>query len=429
MQDTPGRGSARETRLLLVTIAVSIATLLLLARFRFPDEQTVRSEPTPAPLERLAARATFDELASIMADLERRIAPAITILAVRADTPAASYVPAPRLSDDRAVALVGRDEHVFTVDTEAPPTILNRDPTRNLVVVQVPPAAESALTVPTSMPRQGPRYVAVVEATRQGPTVRPVYIGRTDILQDPRGSGPLLSVGAAQQALSRGAAIFSLDGAFIGLAAEVAGGIGIIPGEELRKAVQESPVTAAGGGDLGVEVQTLTPVLATAAGATSGVIVSYVDPVGASASALQPGDIIQAIDGTAITTVAGFQQVSQSRTPGAPVVLRTIRRGNASEVKITAGPVDRGEDHTTNDFGALLRALPGAGAEVVSVTPDRAGARGGLQRGDIVTWVEGRSAPEPAIIERTFRSLASGGTMMLTVQRGVQHRLIAVQKP
>ena len=64
----------RETRLLLATIAVSVGMLLLLARFRFPEEagrQTV--EPAAAPLERLAARATFDELAGTMADLERRI--------------------------------------------------------------------------------------------------------------------------------------------------------------------------------------------------------------------------------------------------------------------------------------------------------------------------------------------------------------------
>ena len=104
MQDTPARGSGRETRLLLVTIAVSVATLLLLARFRFPADEVQPTDPAPAPPERLAARATYDELAGIMADLERRIAPSLEVLAVHTDRPGVVHVVAPRLTADRAVA-------------------------------------------------------------------------------------------------------------------------------------------------------------------------------------------------------------------------------------------------------------------------------------------------------------------------------------
>ena len=100
-------GSRRETRLLLATLAVSVAMLLLLARYRFPDEpgshQSV--EPAPAPLERLAARATFDELASIMADLERRILPSLVTVAGQAAS-GTTYVPGVQLSSDRAVATI-----------------------------------------------------------------------------------------------------------------------------------------------------------------------------------------------------------------------------------------------------------------------------------------------------------------------------------
>ena len=70
-------------RLLLVTIAVSVGMLLLLARFRFPEEgRRQTAEPAPAPLERLAASATYDELASIMGELERRVRSTIIPLAV-----------------------------------------------------------------------------------------------------------------------------------------------------------------------------------------------------------------------------------------------------------------------------------------------------------------------------------------------------------
>jgi hypothetical protein len=71
-------------RLLLVTIAVSVGMLLLLARFRFPDDATDQTAaPAPPPLERLAASATYDELAGIMGDLERRVRPTIIPLAVQ----------------------------------------------------------------------------------------------------------------------------------------------------------------------------------------------------------------------------------------------------------------------------------------------------------------------------------------------------------
>ena len=73
----------RETRLLLLTLGVSVVMLLVLARFRFPEERgvpTLPERPPAAPLERLAARATYDELASIVGELERRIAPALVVL-------------------------------------------------------------------------------------------------------------------------------------------------------------------------------------------------------------------------------------------------------------------------------------------------------------------------------------------------------------
>src|SRR5688572_23359232 len=110
--DTTGRGG-RETRLLLVTIAVSVGVLLLLARFRFPDEpvgQAVSS--APAPLERLAARAAYEELALIMADLDRRIARRVVILRMQTRDGQASLVVAPRLTPDRIVALLRDGETV-----------------------------------------------------------------------------------------------------------------------------------------------------------------------------------------------------------------------------------------------------------------------------------------------------------------------------
>jgi S1-C subfamily serine protease len=426
MQDTPARSGGRETRLLLVTIAVSVATLLLLARFRFPADAVQPTDPAPAPLERLAARATYDELASIMADLERRIAPSLEILAVQSDRPGATYVAAPRLTPNRAVALVARDERLAPATSEAPPVIIARDPSLEAAVVQVAEPRE-VVTFRSGTPRPGPRYVAIVEGTAQGPAVRPVYIGRTEVFQDPRGSGTLLSVIAAQQTIPRGAAVFNLEGAFVGLASERAGALTIVPAEVLRRIADSAQAQAAPPGDLGIEVQPLTTPLARAAGTDAGVMVSYVHPGGPAAEIVQTSDVIQAIDGTRITTVAGFQQVAQSHAPGTVVTVDVVRRGAATPVKLTAAAPMSGEGAA--DLGALLRTLGSAGTEVIRVLPEGAAARGGMQPGDIMVALNGRNNPSASDIERAFRALPSGGALLITIERAARHRVVTLEKP
>lgn len=429
MERSRTRSSGRETRLLLATIAVSVATLLLLARFRFPEESAAPvADPAPAPLERLAARATFDELASIMADLERRVGNAVTVLEVRGDAPGTSYVPALRLADDRAVALVGMDEQIAWTDGQSA-FIVARDPARNLVVVQVPPSDGSAVRVRAAAARQGPRYVAVVEATRQGAAVRPAYIGRTDVIQDPRGTGPLYTVGAAQQAFTRGAAMFSLDGTFIGLTAETAGSVTIVPADALQKFAVEAPAVGAAPAYVGIEVQALSSALARAAAVPTGVMVNYVDSSGPAAGAVQAGDVVQSIDGIPITTVAGFQVIAQTREQGRTVTLGIVRRGSPTTVQVTAADRSQRTPQSPGGLGAVLRSVAGAGAEVVTVVSDGVAARAGLLRGDIITSVDGRVAPDVSVIERAFRSTPSGAALLTAIQRGTQHRILALEKP
>jgi hypothetical protein len=78
----PATGS-RETRLLVVTLIVSAGMLLLLARFRFPERPA--ADLPVAPLERLASRATYDDLAGVLRSLDRQIANAVVALSVVVD--------------------------------------------------------------------------------------------------------------------------------------------------------------------------------------------------------------------------------------------------------------------------------------------------------------------------------------------------------
>jgi hypothetical protein len=418
----------REMRLLLVTIAVSAGMLLLLARFRFPDEtrrQTV--EPAPAPLERLAASATYDELASIMGDAERRIRPTVLSLAVQG-TPSVTYVPAVRLTGDRAVAILSADRRLADVKGTAAPTIVARDAARNLIVIK-PDSPGAIVNLPSAPQRPGPRYVAVAEATALTSAVRPIFVGRTDLFADPRWPEPVLSVAAVQQTLMPGSAVFSLDGAFVGLASESGGAVTIVPGNMLREFAAAAPATLNSQSALPIEVEPLTSVLARAAGTDKGVMVSYVSPTVPSASNIASGDVVQAIDGIGITTVEGFQQVAQSRRPGARTTLAVVRRGKPHTVTLAGNEIGFREPWTMpNAHGVVLRSIPNVGAEVIVVQAGSPGERAGLKRGDVIVSLDGHQAPEPSRIDRSFAAAHSSDVLLLTILRDTAHRVVALEK-
>jgi hypothetical protein len=157
----------RETRLLLVTIAISVGVLVLLARFRFPAEPADRPvESAPAPLERLAAEATYEELASIMADLDRRIAPRVTIVRSTTSTGTSSLVVAPRVAPDRAVVLMRDGDSLGGLNDDATPAeVVAQNAATGVQVLRVPAVDDGAVSIRLGAPRTGPRYVGVVEAT------------------------------------------------------------------------------------------------------------------------------------------------------------------------------------------------------------------------------------------------------------------------
>lgn len=424
----PEARRGRETRLLLATIAISVAVLVLLARFRFPDAGSgPAADPVPAPLERLAARATYDELASIMAELERRLLPRLLVVQVQPDRANGPYGVAARVTRNRAVTLLAWHE---TLVGPGAPAILARDNARDLAVLSVPESAEGVVTLPPSSPRPGPRYVVVVDATVQGPVIRPVYVGRTDMLQDPRTASPLMAVAALQQVLPRGAAVFSLAGNFLGLAIEGGTTATVVPGDILRAAAESAREVEETRGDLGFTVEPLTGALRRATGAERGVVVNYVHPRGPALHRMESGDVVTTIDGTPVTTPTGFQQIVQSRTPGATATLQIVRRGRPLELEITV------RDTTgmplpplpAEDPGFVLRAVPDLGSEVVTVRAGGAAARAGLRAGDIIIKVDGRTAPTPAALLAAFRQAQPETALLLAVQRGAEHRVLALER-
>lgn len=238
MGDSPRTGISRETRMLLIVITLSVAVLIVLSRFRFPERgDAVPAAASSLPLERLAARATYDELASIIAELSRRIGPNVTVMRVERNGEQ-RFVPALRIRPDLLLAHVSGESRILEfIDLDVPVDIAGFDPERELVLLRVPadPARVARLdTSAQSAPR--PRYVASVEGTPGGPALRPLFLGRTDRVPDDRYIEGLLVLGGVLVA-SPGSLIFGLDGAFIGMSVTDSGYAAGVTGRELEAAV------------------------------------------------------------------------------------------------------------------------------------------------------------------------------------------------
>ncbi len=237
MGDSPRARVSRETRMLLMIITLSVVVLIVLSRFRFPDEPAPgKSGATPLPLERLAARATYDELATIIADLDRRVSPLVSVL--RIDTNGAQhFLPALRVRPDLLLAHVSGESRILAfVNSDAPVDIAGFDPVRSLVLLRVAPEPARVAVLDSRPQSPQPRYVAAVEGTPGGAALRPLFLGRTDRLPDPRYPDGQLVLGGVLLA-SPGSIIFGLDGTFVALCVTDRGYAAGITGDALNAAV------------------------------------------------------------------------------------------------------------------------------------------------------------------------------------------------
>jgi len=239
-------GRGRETRLLLLVIAVAVGMLLVLAQFQYPSPDRTVASPLVGPIERLAARATFEELALIMADLSSRVQPAMTVLTLERipPTPPRRGAAPPAPTEQRIVTALRVDAtsavaHLppgFRVVQPAGAEIATVDPERGLVLVRVADAPFTDMG-PIAQGIGGPGYVAVFDGARGGPAVRPVFLGRVDSFEDARWTHPVLSVGGDPH-LGAGALVYTLDGRLVGMTIPDGPGVAIARVPALLAAVE-----------------------------------------------------------------------------------------------------------------------------------------------------------------------------------------------
>ncbi|MPZ16696.1 MAG: PDZ domain-containing protein [Luteitalea sp.] len=435
----------RETRLLATTLVVSIVVLFLLARFRYPAPEPT-GDATTQPLARLAATASYEELANAIERLGPRALPLLVTLRVdpgetRDDfepfawrAPAVDlprFVPALRVRDDRAIAVLPPGARVQgMIGSREVPTIVSTDAIRGVVLLEVAKQSAAVISVwDSGAPLDTPRYVAAAEGTRGGPTLRPLFLGRTDPVRDLRWNTALLALGGAGAA-PIGSFVFALDGRLAGAIVDTEGGAAILPADALMRV---SDQLAEGGslttGDLGLTAQVLTPALAMATGARSGVVIAFVDPTGPTAKTVRVGDVVWAIRGETVYSADGFGTRVARMRPGTPVKLSLMRGGRKLEVDATVRAHEGGASAAAPaGLGLVMRQADGLGAEVMRVLPRSAAAYAGLAPGDLITQMDSESVPTPSTVQRLYGQAKPGRLLIVGVERRGKFMVLALAK-
>ncbi|HLY55674.1 MAG TPA: PDZ domain-containing protein, partial [Stellaceae bacterium] len=208
-------------------------------------------------------------------------------------------------------------------------------------------------------------------------------------------------------------------------------------------------------GYLGVEVQEVTPAIASALGVgdakAKGALVASVSKDGPGAKAgLQAGDLIQTFDGKTVEDMHALPRLVGATPSGKTVEIGVLRQGKTVDVKATIDTLTDEKIASAEQPGAATHA--GAlGVSLAPLTPDarqRLGlgdaatgvliarvaqnspaAMAGLRAGDIIERVDGAPVNDPAQAKQAIDAAKSGDkpVLLLLNSHGAE-RFVAVRE-
>jgi S1-C subfamily serine protease len=413
---------ARETRQLLGIVAVSVAILWGLARLRYPHDAPTPN-PVPPVLAQLAPPSPFDTIAGTVADVMPQVEPLVVMLTFRDPASGASRVRAGLGFREGLALTIAPDGESLEPSEGADMIAVDR--ASRLAVLRAPAAGRLPLRTWPRPRAAGGRYLIAADVSSGELFLRPVFVGPLSALHRPAWRAELWSLSQGS-ALADGTLLFALDGSLVGMAVNGPDWRGIVPAEPLLAAAASLAETGTPAhGDLGIEVQALTPALQSAIGTAAAVAVAWVDPDGPASGQLAAADVLQQIDDLPLTSLDDWRTRIERLGAGDSVRVRAERNGEAVEVTLTAR--QRTTETAPRPLGLRLRTRPRVGAEVTGVEDGSVASAAGLRPGDVITRFGEKTAPTAEDIRSLF---AAAGTapVLAAIGRGDTHLLVAIER-
>ncbi len=263
------------------------------------------------------------------------------------------------------------------------------------------------------------------------------------------GAGPyddFLQIDAPINKGNSGGPTFNVNGEVVGVNTAIAspsgGSVGLafaIPAETVQAVVEQLRTDGkVARGYLGVQVQPVTQDIAEGLGLAKpkGALVDHAeDGTPAAKAGLKAGDLIERVNGDAIGDARELSRKIAGLKPGAKVEVAYLRGGKSDTATITLGSLPgngtkmaRGGDATGDGQARLgLNLAPAAevglsdqGVAVVEVDPDGPAAAKGIEQGDVILDVGGKSVARPAEVAAQIRAAESAGrkAVLMRIKNG-----------
>jgi len=364
------------------------------------------------------------------------------------------------VEDSRTAEVQTDDQRTYTAK------VVGTDPTSDLALLKVDGRSDFPyVKLADKMPRVGDWVLAVGNPFGLGGTVTAGIVSARERNIGGISSDNLVQIDAPINKGDSGGPSFDVDGRVIGVNMMIfspsGGSIGIafaVPAETVRMVVpqlkEKGSVTR---GWLGVQLQSLTPDLAKALGLqqTQGALVAAAETDGPAAKAgITSGDVVASVNGTPIRNGAELSRTISAFAPGTSVRIGVLRQGEEKSIITALGQLPESRPaaatgqqqqeepeettgrggSTDDDLGLKLApasSILGAGEQGVIVTgvdPTGLGADQGLELGDIILEVSGRSVTTPAEIRNALGDARRQGRQqaLLRLRSGDATRFVAV---
>jgi serine protease Do len=337
------------------------------------------------------------------------------------------------LTNQHVIALADRIRVSVGGGQEFDATLIGADPNNDLAVLK----AEAAGALPwtplstSSDLMVGEPVIAIGNPFGLSSTVTTGVISAIDrsVRTENRTYHGFLQTDASINPGNSGGPLLNAEGKLIGINTAVYnGGQGIgfaIPVDVARRVVREliehgevTPVW------LGLEFQDLDPGLRDALGLPADLVGALVNRVRdgspADRAGLRRGDVVTHADGHRVESARGFFEILVTVTPNQVVEIAYRRDGKTDTFAVTAEefPADLVARITNEMLGIDLKARGNGGFVVAGVRPGGGAERIGLQIGDLVLAVNGRSLASDEALRRAILELRGHSRALVMVQRG-----------